>query len=591
MADKEASLLLRIKTAGEESLEKIGSVLSDLGKIGAGAFALLSAAIVKSIGEYSQQEQAVNALTRTMVNNGIYSKQLKDAYLEQADALSKVTLFGDEQIIAAQNAFSQQARGIQLTKENTKAILDFAQAQGMDAAQAAEVVGKAVGTSTNALARYGIEVTATASKSEKMAQVLTGLNSKFGGQAEAATGGLGALQLLSKSVGELFETLGAKLAPTITYVARELNALVNSAPQTDSFINAISDGFNFITRMATSVVFAFQSLGTTIGATMGTLAGSLQLLIDGQFSAAKTALVDGFADIAKERELIKQNHDTKMKELEDIHYNSQVENATREKDLLVQTLAQKNEIVEQDRLTNQQRDLENLIAESDIKSQMELALLSGKQSQIQAAEAAAADRRFQLATTQADKTKALADKYRATELANQAKFDEAKLENTKATLSTVASLSKSNNMHLAALGKAAALTQIAIDTPAAISKALASAPPPFNFVLAAGVGAAMAAQAAQVSGVQLAEGGVVMPRPGGIQATIGEGGQAEAVIPLDRFSEFGMGGGGGTVVNINVQGGMMGSETEAREFALAIDKELLKLRRNNESVSFDSGVI
>ena len=81
-----------------------------------------------------------------------------------------------------------------------------------------------------------------------------------------------------------------------------------------------------------------------------------------------------------------------------------------------------------------------------------------------------------------------------------------------------------------------------------------------------------------------------MPRVGGTQATIGEAGQPEAVIPLDRFSEFGMGGGGTTVV-INVQGGMLGSESEAREFALAVDKELLKLRRNNESVSFDSGVI
>jgi hypothetical protein len=100
----------------------------------------------------------------------------------------------------------------------------------------------------------------------------------------------------------------------------------------------------------------------------------------------------------------------------------------------------------------------------------------------------------------------------------------------------------------------------------------------------------MAAQAANVMGIQLAEGGIVMPRPGGTQATIGEAGQAEAVIPLDRAGEFGLGG-GGTNITLIVNGGMLGSDTEAREFAMAIDKELLKLRRNNESVSFDSGVI
>jgi hypothetical protein len=101
----------------------------------------------------------------------------------------------------------------------------------------------------------------------------------------------------------------------------------------------------------------------------------------------------------------------------------------------------------------------------------------------------------------------------------------------------------------------------------------------------------MAAQAANVMGIQLAEGGIVMPRPGGIQATIGEAGQAEAVIPLDRAGEFGLGGGGGNNITLIVNGGLLGSDTEARDFAMAIDKELLKLRRNNESVSFDSGVI
>jgi TP901 family phage tail tape measure protein len=46
---------------------------------------------------------------------------------------------------------------------------------------------------------------------------------------------------------------------------------------------------------------------------------------------------------------------------------------------------------------------------------------------------------------------------------------------------------------------------------------------------------------------RLAEGGIVMPTPGGILANIGEGGQPEAVIPLDR-----MGSMGNTTNNINI---------------------------------------
>jgi phage-related protein len=56
-------------------------------------------------------------------------------------------------------------------------------------------------------------------------------------------------------------------------------------------------------------------------------------------------------------------------------------------------------------------------------------------------------------------------------------------------------------------------------------------------------------------GVKLASGGVVMPRPGGTLATIGEAGMAEAVIPLDRLDRM-MGGGGGSTYVINVSGGM-----------------------------------
>jgi hypothetical protein len=77
-----------------------------------------------------------------------------------------------------------------------------------------------------------------------------------------------------------------------------------------------------------------------------------------------------------------------------------------------------------------------------------------------------------------------------------------KIANQRDTFSTIATLSSSNNKSLAAIGKAAGITQIAIDTPVAISKALAAFPPPFNFAAAGLVGAAMAAQAARIAGVQ-----------------------------------------------------------------------------------------
>lgn len=91
----------------------------------------------------------------------------------------------------------------------------------------------------------------------------------------------------------------------------------------------------------------------------------------------------------------------------------------------------------------------------------------------------------------------------------QKKIDEMRVRDRRSTLSRISTLANSNNKELAAIGKAAGITQIAIDTPVAVSKALAAFPPPFNFVAAAAVGAAMAAQAAQIAGVKFEQGGIV----------------------------------------------------------------------------------
>lgn len=50
---------------------------------------------------------------------------------------------------------------------------------------------------------------------------------------------------------------------------------------------------------------------------------------------------------------------------------------------------------------------------------------------------------------------------------------------------------------------------------------------------------------------QLADGGVVMPRPGGVLANLAEAGKPEAVIPLDRMGEF-----GGSTYNITINAGV-----------------------------------
>lgn len=83
-------------------------------------------------------------------------------------------------------------------------------------------------------------------------------------------------------------------------------------------------------------------------------------------------------------------------------------------------------------------------------------------------------------------------------------------------LSTASTLAQSESKTLAAIGKAAAITQIAIKTPPAVASSFefgaAIGGPPLGFVFAGIAATAMAAQAAAIAGVPLATGGTI---PGG----------------------------------------------------------------------------
>lgn len=109
-----------------------------------------------------------------------------------------------------------------------------------------------------------------------------------------------------------------------------------------------------------------------------------------------------------------------------------------------------------------------------------------------------------------------------------------RVANQRDTLSTIATLANSSNDKLAAIGKAAGLVQIAIDTPIAISKALAAFPPPFNFVAAGAVEAAMAVQAANLMGVKFAKGGVAADGPGTVKGSYATGDHIQALLNRDE---------------------------------------------------------
>lgn len=168
-----------------------------------------------SIDLFNKQEQAEKKLEVAL-------GRTSQALLDHASALQKQTTFGDESIIEAQALIGAFVKEEEAIKRLTEATLDLAVAKGMDLVAAADLVSKTVGSSTNALSRYGIQVEGAVGSTERLNSTIENIARIFGGQAKAQTETLGGqLEQLENRFGDLREKLVVVLIPA-------LNSLLDS---------------------------------------------------------------------------------------------------------------------------------------------------------------------------------------------------------------------------------------------------------------------------------------------------------------------------------------------------------------------------
>lgn len=194
----------------DQTVQKTSALNSKMSQLAVGIAAAFSARAVlnfasQSVKAYNQQAQAEQGLLVALKGR----RDVQQALIEQASELQGRTLFGDEVTLEAQKQLAVFGLTKRQILELIPLIQDFATSQKMDLAQAANLVGKAIGSGTNALSRYGIELDTSASKTDKVAQLVEGLTTKFKGQAEAMAGvGSGAMQQASNAAGDLAEQFG-----------------------------------------------------------------------------------------------------------------------------------------------------------------------------------------------------------------------------------------------------------------------------------------------------------------------------------------------------------------------------------------------
>jgi len=235
-----------------------------------------------SVKAFDTQAKAEAKLNTALKGNATAFKNLTT----QARELQKITIFGDEETIAAQSMLASMGLEEEAILRLTPLIQDMATAKGMDLTAAADLVAKSVGSSTNALSRYGIQIEGAVGSSERLESAAEALSGQFLGQSEAAAkAGAGGLKQLQNTLGDLMEDIGKMLIPI-------LNSLV-------SWVQKGVDSWNNLDGGLKIAIVTFAGILAAIGPVLyivGLLAGAFAFMVSpiGLAIVAIAALAAGF---------------------------------------------------------------------------------------------------------------------------------------------------------------------------------------------------------------------------------------------------------------------------------------------------------
>jgi hypothetical protein len=496
--------------------------------------------IIGGIAAASEAEDAINALNVALQATGKFTPEASQELQNYAAQLQATTRFSDDLILRSQAVLQGMANlDTNGLKRATLGAVNLAAGMKMELEPAMEIIGKAANGNTTALQKMGIAVNKGATNAETFANVLEVLEKKFGGAAAGQVRTYaGALAQAANAFNDLQEQTGALIVrnPVVIKLLNEAASAFRDLSQwveknQEKILAFVNEGIVFMVKgigyalIALDYVSRAMTVLTTNVDIMKNSIIAVGLAFTGDFSKAKDVLASGI-------ERIKESW-----------------TALNESGVMAEA---GNQILTYgDKLDQFSRDHKHLTTQIPQDTQ-------------------------KMVEKEKDAIEQLTEFYGAA--------NENRVANLKDSLGTIATLMQTSTGLLFDIGKGAAIAQATIDGIAAVQKALASAPPPFNFAIAALVGVASAANIAKIASQQppkFAEGGIV---PG--SSTQGDRISArlnsrEMVLTLDDQKALlsmirgGGEGGGGDVTN-NIYVGSVDSEERVAQ----LTREISKVSRN-----------
>lgn len=175
---------------GSEVQDACDKLLEKTAELGAEMLGLneIFKTVSESLDEYGKKQDSINSLSMALASQGAYTASASKELQEYAEHVRDTTTYSDSAAMAAETYYARIGVGTETIPKLTAATADLAAVTGMDLADAAHAVGKAIETgSGKALAQYGITVDKSATAQERLTSITQQLEEHMGGSAAAAT--------------------------------------------------------------------------------------------------------------------------------------------------------------------------------------------------------------------------------------------------------------------------------------------------------------------------------------------------------------------------------------------------------------------
>lgn len=221
--------------SAERGFKRLTDKLKAMSKLQVAALGGVLFSLNRFVKAFEAQEQAEARLRAAIANVKTASQGAADELIRYAEALQKVTAFGDEQIISAEGMLATFQLNEDQIKQIIPRLLDMAAAvektsgRSVDLEQIAIALGKAFTGQVGLLARYGVVLDENAIKTEGFAGILKSLDMNFKGMAQTvAQTETGALRQLKNILGDLAEDIGRVILEAIMPFIQVLKGIVSA---------------------------------------------------------------------------------------------------------------------------------------------------------------------------------------------------------------------------------------------------------------------------------------------------------------------------------------------------------------------------